>query len=322
MKNLDQILSEITPVLNSVEADRQEYFRKRGNCIWFVVLPLLCFAGILTFHFFPQGLFALIPALFISGIAYHFMAGKYKQSFAENYKTCVVSRLVHEIDPNLQYNISAGIEMNAFVASELFRTHPDRYHTEDLIHGVYGETGFQLAEVNAKEKRETTDTDGKRKTTYVTIFNGLILVADFHKHFQGRTFIFPDVAEKALGGLGRTLQKMGGRHDTELIQLEDVEFEREFSVHSSDQIESRYILSPAMMRRLIELKSKFGKDVRLAFKDSNVILAVPHPKPYLEPNIRAPATDPGQIESMLREVSHFIEIIEELDLNTRIWTKQ
>lgn len=308
-------------MLKTIEADRQDYFRRKGNCIWFVIVPLFCFAGIFAFCFFPIGLFALMPALIISAIVYHFMAGKYKTGFNEKYKNCVISRLVQEIDPNLQYDISAGIDQNTFISSELFGGRPDRYGTEDLIHGVYGKTGFQLAEVHAQEKRESRDSDGKRKTTYVTIFKGLILIADFHKHFQGRTFIYPDVAEKALGNLGRTLQKMSGPRGTELIQLEDVEFEKEFSVHSSDQIEVRYLLSPAMMRRILELKRKFGKHVYLAFKDSNLILAVSHPDPYLEPDIRVPANDPSQIEQMLKEISQLIEVIEELDLNTRIWTK-
>jgi len=205
MKNLDQILSEVTPILETIEGDRQTYYRRRGNCIWFVIVPLICFAGILGFYFFPVGLFALIPAIIISGIVYHFMAGKYAKAYAENYKQCVVTELVKEIDPNLNYDLAQGIEMSAFVETELFTTRPDRYSTEDLIHGVYDKTGFQLAEVHAEDKRESTDSDGNRKTTYVTIFKGLILIADFHKNFQGRTFVFPDVAEKALGGLGREI---------------------------------------------------------------------------------------------------------------------
>ena len=322
MKAVDQVLAEVYPVLESIESERQDYYRRRSNCVWFVIAPAFVFAAILSIAFFPVGCVSLIFAVAISVFAYYLMAGKYAKAYAKNYKQCVISKLAEQIDPALQYDVDRGIDQAIYMGSELFTTRPDRYQTEDLIHGKYGGTGFRLAEIHAEEEKEHSDSKGNRTRRNVTIFKGLMLIADFNKHFNGRTFVLPDVAEKALGGLGRTLQKMSGRSGTDLIQLEDVDFEREFSVHASDQIESRYILSPAMMRRLIDLKERFGKNVRLAFKDSCVYVAVPHSKPYLEPSTRVPATDRAQVENMLEEIGYFVEIIEELDLNTRIWTKR
>lgn len=322
MKEIDSVVDEVFPVLETIEADRLEYLKRRGNCFWYVILPVFVAATVITISFFPIGLIALGVAVIASFISYHFMAGRLAAEYIKTYKNIVISKLVHTVDPNLNYDQHRGIDQSQFRSSELFTTFPDRYSTEDLIYGDYGKTSFQLAEIHAEEEKTRTDSKGNRTKDYVTIFNGLLLVADFHKHFEGRTFVLPDHAEKALGNLGRTLQKLGGRKGTELIQMEDVEFENEFAVHSTNQIESRYILSPAMMRRLLDMKERFGKDVRVAFKDSFVWIAVPHRNPYLEPDTSTRATDRAQIENMLEEISAFIRIIEELDLNTRIWTKQ
>lgn len=170
--------------------------------------------------------------------------------------------------------------------------------------------------------RNAFSTMGNTETKYRTIFRGLLLIADFHKHFNGRTFLFPDFAEKTFGGFGRALQKMGGRSGTDLVQMEDPEFEKAFAVHSTDQVEARYILSPAMMCRFLDLRNKFGDDVRVAFKQSSVWIAVPHRSSFLEPSTKVSATDSTQIEKMLFELSSFLDIVEELDLNTRIWTKE
>lgn len=322
MKQIESVIEEVYPVLEKIEADRLSYLKKRTTCFWYVILPLLVAAAIISASFFPIGLISIVIALIASGISYHYMAGKYGANYIRNYKDVVISKLANTIDPSLNFDQSRGIDEAYFNSSELFNSSPDRYTTEDLIFGQYGKTSFHLGEIHAEDEQTRTDSKGNRSKEYVTIFKGLLLVADFHKHFNARTFVFPDHAEKALGSLGRTLQKMGGRSGTELLQMEDVEFEAEFAVHSTDQIEARYILSPAMMRRLLDMKARFGKDVRVAFKDSFVWIAVPHRTPYLEPSTKKPATDRAQIESMLDEITSFIQIIEELDLNTRIWTKE
>lgn len=322
MKAIDDVIAEVSPTLNSIESLRLEYLQKRKTCIWTVMVPLGIVSLICALAFFPFGLFAVVLSAIACGIAYHFMAGKRGKAYVNSYKTTVVSKLVNLVDENLSYDAERGIDSGYFVQSELFPTNPDRYHTEDLIHGNYGKTSLMLGELHAEERYTTTDSKGNTETKYRTIFRGLLLIADFHKHFNGRTFLFPDFAEKTFGGFGRALQKMGGRSGTELVQMEDPDFEKAFAVHSSDQVEARYILSPAMMRRFLDLRKKFGEDVRVAFKQSSVWIAVPHGSSFLEPSTKVSATNSTQIEKMLFELSSFLEIVEELDLNTRIWTKE
>lgn len=321
MRNFEQVIEEVYPTLQALEHDRAVYINKKSNCIWGVIVPVMVCAGVAAMVFFPFGIVALIPGGIASAVAWHFMAGKYGNAYIRSYKQTVIEKLANLIDPGLHYDQQRGIDSRYFVASELFTSRPDRYNTEDLIYGEFAKTGLQLGELHAEDRRTSTDSKGNTRTHYVTIFKGLMLIADFHKHFHGRTFVLPDVAEKTFGGFGRALQKLGGRSGTELVQLEDTEFEKSFAVYSTDQVEARYILSPAMMRRLLDMRNRFGKDVRIAFKDSCVWIAVPHTSTYLEPDTKVEATDQVQIGKMMDEISLFLNVIEELDLNTRIWTK-
>jgi Protein of unknown function (DUF3137) len=322
MDDIEKVIDEVYPTLQALEHDRAKFINQKSNCIWGVIVPLLVIGGIVAISFFPLGIFALALAVGGAMFAYHMMAGRHGNTYILNYKNTVIEKLAGLIDPNLHYDQLRGIDIGLFEASELFSTRPDRYKTTDLIHGQYGKTSLLLGELHAEDRRTTTDSKGNTQTSYVTIFKGLMLIADFHKHFQGRTFIFPDVAEKTFGNIGRTFQKMGGRSGTSLVQMEDAEFEEAFAVHSTDQVEVRYLLSPAMMRRMLDMKNRIGSDVRIAFKESSVWIAVSHSRPYLEPDTKIAATDRGQIEKMLSEISLFLDIIEELDLNTRIWTKE
>ena len=307
MISIDDVITEVTPTLESIESTRLEYLEKRKQCFTMVGIPCLIGGIAVAVIFFPFGLFGAFLAFIIYSIAYGIMAGEKRKQYTNSYKDTVIRKLIVQIDPGLEFDKDRGIEESLFERSNLYAS-PDRYRSEDLVYGKYGKTEFQMAEIHAEEKRERRNSKGKKKTSYHTIFKGVLLIADFHKDFAGKTFVLADGS--------------GGKRGTSAVQLEDAEFENEFSVFSTDQIEARYILSPAMMRRILEIKRKFDSRVRISFKDSSVWIAVSHSPPYLEPDVKTSATDLNQIRSMMTEVSSFIELIEELDLNTRIWTKR
>ena len=48
--------------------------------------------------------------------------------------------------------------------------------------------------------------------------------------------------------------------DKKRIKLENIEFEREFDVYSEDQIESRKILTPSFMYRILDFANKINKN--------------------------------------------------------------
>ena len=137
--------------------------------------------------------------------------------------------------------------------SDLFRLPYDRYSGDDLISGVIDRTDFRCSELHT-EYKEVTYRDGKRHETWVTIFRGLFFHADFNKHINGNTYIEPDNAERLFGSWGRKLQ---GSNKGKLVKLEDPEFEKLFVVFSTDQVEARYILTPAIMHALVELRKRF-----------------------------------------------------------------
>ena len=117
------------------------------------------------------------------------------------------------------------------------------------------------------------------------------------------------------------MQKAFKRKRTNLIQLDDPEFEKAFAVYSTDEIEARYLLSHSMMKRVLELRDRFGAKVRFSFRDSFVCIAIPTRRNYLVPKTNRPATDEKQFRSVYRCLKMLLGIIDDLDLTTRIWSK-
>ncbi|MFR7822039.1 MAG: DUF3137 domain-containing protein [Odoribacter splanchnicus] len=188
------------------------------------------------------------------------------------YKENIISSIISYLCQEASYRPESGIAESVFMNSRLFSTSPDRYRSEDLICGKIDKTSFICSEIIAEEKRVTTDSKGRRQEHWIDIFRGFFFIADFNKNFQGQTVVFRNSWFKLNLGKQR-------------VKLENPNFEKQFDVFSTDQVEARYILTPNLMERLLELDSRFPGKITVSFRDSSVIIAIPDQTNHFETNI-------------------------------------
>jgi hypothetical protein len=233
-----------------------------------------------------------------------------------------MARTIKFIDAGLEYSKDRCVPEARFMESRIFQEKPDRYRGEDCIFGRMGETEVELSEVYAEYKTEEKDSQGRRQVEWHTIFKGLFFVADFNKEFKGITLVLPDTAERLFGNvIGHMLQKHTiGRPP--LVKLEDPEFEKYFVVYGDDQINARYILSPSIMERISSFKKQTGRDVYFSFVDGAVMAAVPDEGNLFEPRLYRTMLGFKEMEGHFRNLELVLGLVDELSLNTRIWSKQ
>jgi hypothetical protein len=248
---------------------------------------------------------------------YRFLVCGYVYEFKIN----IIKKIIGYIAPDLTYEPTSHIPKWQVVASRIFSRHPDRVRGDDLVEGRVGETNMQFSEIHAEAKHESRSSSGTRNRRWSTIFRGLFFVADFNKKFDGKTLVLPDTAEQVLGVMGSYLQSLNVTRG-ELVKMEDPEFEKYFVVYGDDQIEARYILSTSLMRRIIEFREKTGRRICLSFTGSHVYVAIPYRRRLFEPRVFSSILGFKGIEQYLEDFEVFIGIVEDLNLNTRIWTKQ
>lgn len=232
------------------------------------------------------------------------------------FKREVIGGLVKYVDPSLRFSPQDHIAREVYDASMLFNHRPERFNGEDLVTGKVGKTEIAFSELHTEYSVRT-----KNGRHWHTIFRGLFFQADFNKHFQGFTLVLPDVSQRLLGSFGQKLQEMFAFRG-ELVKLEDPEFEKMFSVYSSDQIEARYILSPALMQRLKDFATRNKGQVRISFVNSSVFVAITMTKNLFEPRIYTSVMDFSAIQEYYGQLKLAIDIVDDLNLNCRIWTKQ
>lgn len=267
----------------------------------------------------------MIAPLIVCGILFGGWYISQYRNFADRFKEIVIKKILVFVDPGLLYEKDSFAPKELFMESGLFPDTIDRYDGDDYVSGKVGDTDILFSEIHAKRVETSTGgsgTDSRRRTeTHVyPIFSGLFFIGDFNKDFKTKTFVLPDTAEKMFGRFGQKLQSIN-RSRGELIRLEDPEFERLFVVYGEDQVESRYILSTGLMQRIVDFHKRRNRKVYISFVASRIFIAVSYDKDLFEPRIFSSLTEYSNILEYFEDLQLAVGIVEELNLNTRIWGK-
>ncbi len=182
----------------------------------------------------------------------------------------------------------------------------DKEQSEDEIQGFY--KGVEVDFFETELKKRTRDSKGRTK--YTTVFDGVFISLSFNKNFSGRTVIHNDG-----GTIGNWFKKTFS--DLEQVALEDPEFEKIFEVYSSDQIEARYLLTPAFMQRLKNLVDNFGgSKLECCFYQNMLVIKMRVRENLFEPgSIFKPEDFIDDSRRVLSDMQHIFAIVDTLKLD-------
>ncbi|MDQ8003696.1 MAG: DUF3137 domain-containing protein [Pedobacter sp.] len=292
--------------------EQLEIARKRVARQYILGYSLMCLGMILTVIFFSLHLFGIGLTLFFLcpfvGFVILLLVDDKEKQYKLDFKQNVIANIVEGDDSNLQIDPNSGIGPRDFVESFLFSKKPDLYKTEDLVYGQIGKTTVHFAEVGAQFVYEGNANQ---------IFNGILFCASFNKHFGGLTLVRPRPYTNSLSRwINQNLLT-----NNKVVDLENADFNRIFFTQASDQVEARYILTPSLMEKLLELNQYANSTISISFIWSNVYIAFPLNHNYFEAPIFKSLLNADVLEKDLNMLRLMRHVVEELDLNTRIWTK-
>ena len=313
MKSLSQLTDfyykDLFPTLQELENRR-----KRVKLRVILSGVILLIVDLMVFSFFRDNLdWLLFLNIAVGSFLYKFITHDYTQEFKER----VIEPLIHFIDRDLRYMEDMHISESKFINSRLFTSTPDKIEGNDYIAGMIDGVKIELSDMHAQKR----DKDSKGRSSWRTIFRGLFIITEFNKNFSGKTVVLPDSAQNSFGDLiGNWLQSHNINRD-ELIKMDDPEFEREFVVYGSDQIEARYILSHSLMKRLLSFKKKSGHKVYISFVYNNVYIAIEYGKDLFEPSVFNTLLDYKVAMDYLQTLHLAVSIRQELNIDQKIWSR-
>ena len=288
--------NQLKPALQSIEGERLVLKKKYIYSLIGILAPLVAipiFDEYLTFIHF-----AIIFIIVLAATWYLMRLEKEKKGYREKFKKNVVKHIVNLINPDWSYDSEGLISQAIFESSGLFTTKIDRYEGDDLVVGVIEKTEFQFSEVKAEHRSKSSD----NKVEWRTIFQGLFAHAEFNKEIQGRTFVYPEVP----GKLGAIMGKVYNvdKKSVERIKLESPEF------------------TPSMMEAMVNIRNRYGNLASFSFIGSKVYVAMSFAEELFEPRIFSTGVRFDDMEKMNNQFMIIQTIIHEMNLNTRIWTKE
>lgn len=249
-----------------------------------------------------------LPTLFLIALPITIVfAARAHSAVRRWFKTIVVQRVVSALGSGLTYSHESSLGREQFLAMDLFSSRTDIFSSEDEVRGQFNEVSFALHEVRAARREQR----GKNRTTIV-YFQGTIVVAEFNKHFHGHTTVVPQAEH--FGLLGESDERRG----RERVSMQDAEFEKAYTVYSTDPQQAHYLLTPKMLQLIMDTRTRLGSKLRLAFRDNMLFVAVPSTRNRFEVSLLTARVTPEQVIGDLGAALHLAEgLISGLDSTLR-----
>jgi hypothetical protein len=282
-----------------LNAKKLEGAKLKVGCGLFILLPMILLFPILAI---PLGIYYLYNIY----IWYEFKDAT--RDLAGTFKEDIIRPIVAFISPALSYHPTEHIRSAEFRTSQFSPEGFDSYHGDDLVTGNIDGVDIKFSELNVSKKQN--DDDSK------TVFSGLFFVADFHKEFTGSVILISTYTIPFVNSYSNP----SGRSK---VILEDEVFNEHYTCYAHDDITARYILSPTLMERLVSFKFNYPQNpIRITFTDGKVYIGIAHYLPLFEPAVSKPLDNYPKIRGYFEELNLAVGIVHDLDLNTRIWSKQ
>ncbi len=181
--------------------------------------------------------FITVVALVLTG------CGPLMKKFKKEYKEIFLTSVLQDSFDDVIYIWNQGLPKKTVTESGLVQ-YGNRYSSEDYLSASYKGIHFEQADVDIKN-----ESGGKNKST-TTYFKGRMF-----------SFDFPDKKAVSIQIFSNNFQYRGKpeeRWKMKKIELEDIDFNRQFDVKSVDEHEAFYILTPPFMERIKNIKNHFG----------------------------------------------------------------
>lgn len=313
--DISTIMSQLRPRLEAVEQLRLERYAIQQRRKWWakrlrIILAIGLLGGMYMslstdvkedaqpYAYMAFGCFVCLLGTIIWVMA---AAGKYY----EVYKQDIVARLAPLL--GFSYEAEGRVAREVLQASRILPQH-DIYDAEDYFEGMHNGAKIRFGEVCLKQRRETRDSKGRTKTEIVTVFRGLIILLELpHKRFTSHTILIKDMA------LNNWIQGMAG---FKRINLVDPAFESTFDVFGTDQMESRYLIDPAVMERFMALHAERGDEgFSAAFFAKHMLLALPtYAELFEAPPLEQSILGESEVRRIINEIEIAKRFVDVLDV--------
>lgn len=299
MKEYKSIEPELQNVFAEYQNDLQHHqvLKKRNRK--FFIFTLLSFVGLFATAILIFPIFIFFGLIFYFG----FKTAKYDKelkAYENQLKADIVTKFLNLVFEEIVYKPNFNVKDSIVQSSGIFPKYA-QLESEDYIKAKFKSTDIELTEITLKSNGE--------EGMYTT-FRGLFVIADFNKEFSNKTLVI--TAEDK-----PWYQQMFSSNKPDV--MDNGEFNELYTVYGTDKVQNRFILSHSFMERLIRIREKYNCAVNLNFKNSKMFLAIDWRQDFFEISNLTSSNYQDLFKNYYDQLGQISELIDELNLNTRIW---
>ena len=310
--SFESILPILEPSFTEVNEQRKKTKNKQLISI-LVVAIIIIGIYVLSKNIFVVAIFSFL-SLFLMRFIFNHMKYKFKKLYADLLITKLIDALFqnyHSPEDDGEFTYYAYRPNEHITKHEIYQgnyfTQDYMLSGEDYIEGQLGNTSFKFSEIRLMDS-------GTREDDELTIvFEGVVFIADFNKSFEGSTYIY---RRSRFGNTHAQAKSIGAFK----IELTDPDFNKEFLVMTTDDIEARYILSTNFVRKLMDYSDTTDGTVEFAFVNDKMFIFRRTKKDQFSGELNN-HHDEARLREIYEDFLAYFSIVDELTLNRRIWRK-
>lgn len=311
-----------------IELEKQRKRLKQSRKLWkilsylvaFAVFgPMLALALIIIFLDFPkldlsvESLFLLVASI-LAIIStrdefYEWIFERKTERFLMRYKELYLKPYIESL--GFSYKMGALFQEKEVKQSEIFGGF-DRFRADDLVYANAGGVDFMFCDIRL-EKEIGTGIPFIFKNNYVTFFEGPFFMANFNKKIHSDVFVFSNTT---LPPSELRHKLLGGRE----IPIDNADFNQNFTIYANDAMTVMYVLTPALMEKILSLKQLVKSNISLSFKQNKIYIAIARGADSFEPSLDQPILNARIAKDIKADLDAMLQIVKILKLNEKIWT--
>lgn len=299
---------------------------------YYVTVPVVVVSAIIPFLFaFTWPVIAIGASAFVFQlILYQWVFREPDEKFYRKFKEEIMPLAFEKINPNFQYDYRKKFSLERIKGMALFKDTVSEYHGEDYVKGKVLDVEIEFCEATLKTRKYSAgsvakgaalsvlsmvaDGDGDASISKEKVFfQGLLMEVDFHKDFSGQVFALPKRYIDA--GIFKRKQFSG----SEAVETGNPDFDQRHSVFASDEVLLHYVLTPALLQKITNLKERLNAEMFLSLMDGKLNMGIHWGRDLFECDFAKGIPSVDEFMVLAEDIQLFEDIVTSLSQERRIW---
>ncbi len=190
----------------------------------------------------------------------------------KTYENVIVPYVLKEKFQNIEYNNNNKILLEKIGDSKIFLDY-DKIFCSNYFKILSGKYDIEVCKIITK-KMNIEENDGVVDKSLDENFCGIFAIVNIPTKFDNEFRVVKNIKEKEqINNVNKA--------ETQLVRMNNIEFDRIYDVYSMNQVSIKKVLSPGVMARVLEINKKIGNIISFSIYNNVLYVAIEY-NDYME----------------------------------------